>query len=565
MPDGKVIWIQALGHAERDAAGQMVRLAGINFDITARKRAEEVLANANQILEVRVAERTRQLEAMVNSAVSAILTIDTRGVIQSINALTSRLFGYTKEELIGQNVRILMPEPFASEHDGCIASYLMTGHNKIIGIGREVVARRADGTTFPVNLAVSEFEDGGKRFFAGIVTDLTERRAAEEALRESERRLAQSQKMEAVGQLTGGVAHDINNVLTVVSGNLELAMSHIDDDKARRSVQQALDAVDMGVSLNRRLLSFARQRKLEPVVLLVNERVAEVAKLLRQTLGEQITLSIELAADLWQTRADPGEIDNALLNLALNARDAMSGNGLLTIETRNVTLDATAATRDSDARPGDYVRFSVTDTGHGMTSEVRRRAVEPFFTTKEPGKGTGMGLSGVYGFAMQSGGFLTIASEVGKGTTVNVFLPRSVVERVDGRPRHATDDVPTGTGELILVVEDNDQVRNVTLDRLESLGYAVMEARSGPDAIEILKGDTSIALVFSDVVMPGGMTGFDIVRWLRGTECSLKVLLASSYNEIQADDAEQAKVRVLAKPYSRAQLGHAIHEVLAGS
>src|SRR5262249_46201570 len=190
-------------------------------------------------------------------------------------------------------------------------------------------------------------------------------------------------------------------------------------------VQQPLARADRGVSSNRRLLSFARERKLEPVVLLVNERVAEVAKLLRQTLGEQITLCIALAADLWQTRADPGEIDNALLNLALNARDAMCGNGLLTIETCNVTLDADAAARDSDARPGDYARFSVTDTGHGMTPEVRRRAIEPFFTTKEIGKGTGMGLSGVYGFAMQSGGFLTIASEVGKGTTVNVFLPRT--------------------------------------------------------------------------------------------------------------------------------------------
>jgi PAS domain S-box-containing protein len=389
-----------------------------------RQVAERIWGAAERArAEVALRESKERLRLTFDALASAILTIDTHGVIQSTNLHTTLLFGYASEDLIGQNVRMLMTKPLRPEHDDDIVSYLETGQKKIIGNGQEVTARRADGSTFPIHFAVSGFEDAGKRYFTAIITDLTERRGAEEAMRMYERRLSHSQKIEAVGQLTGGVAHDINNILTVISGNLELAMSRRDYE-ARYFIRQALDAIETGASLNRRLLSFARRRELEPVVLFLNDRVSEVARLLRQSAGEQIALFIKLAPDLWQTRADAGEVDNALLNLALNARDAMSGDGALTIETGNVTLDATAAARDPDARPGDYVRFSVTDTGHGMTPEVQRRAVEPFFTTKETGKGTGLGLSSVYGFAAQPGGFLTIESEVGRGTTVTVFLPR---------------------------------------------------------------------------------------------------------------------------------------------
>jgi signal transduction histidine kinase len=237
--------------------------------------------------------------------------------------------------------------------------------------------------------------------------------------------LAQAQRMEAVGQLAGGLAHDINNMLTVVTGSIDLAMRRIENDKARQFLAQALQGVDMGAKLNRQLLSFARKRKLDPVRFHLNEHLTDISKLLERSLGEQTTLSLELASDPSTVVVDPGEVDNALLNLAINSRDAMPSGGSLKIETRDVTLDAGTAAGIPDARAGEFVCLSVSDSGHGMAPEVLRRAFEPFFTTKEPGKGTGLGLSSVYGFARQSGGFLNVTSEVGKGTSVSMFLPRA--------------------------------------------------------------------------------------------------------------------------------------------
>ena len=244
--------------------------------------------------------------------------------------------------------------------------------------------------------------------------------------------LAQSQRMEALGQLTGGIAHDFNNLLTVISGNLELAEARIADPAARQSVCKAIEAVGMGASLNRRLLSFARRRKLTIQRIVLNDRVSEMQVLLKRTLGEEMTLSTQLDSSLWPTQADPGEIDSAIINIAINARDAMPMGGTLTLATRNVTLDACAA-RQRVAQPGDYVCLALSDTGHGMTPEVLRRAIEPLFTTKEMGKGTGLGLSSVYSFAKQSGGFVDISSEAGKGTTVSIFLPRSAAEVARGK------------------------------------------------------------------------------------------------------------------------------------
>jgi len=398
-----------------------------------------------------------------------------------------------------------------------------------------------------------------------LVIEQTEELAQEREREEAQIAVAQTQKMEAIGQLTAGIAHDFNNLLTVVSGHIELAMPCIEDERARHSVQKAVEAVETMAGLNRKLLSFARQRELASAVLVLNDRISEVTKLLQGTIGKQIALTTRLCADLWQTRADPVEVDNALLNIVLNARDAMQGGGTLSIETRNVTLNAAAVAREQDAQPGEYVRLSVTDTGHGMSPEVTRRAVEPFFTTKEIGRGTGQGLSSVYGFARQSGGFLTIESEVGKGTAVCIFLRRAALETAAAASlSRAKDDVPMGDGEMILVVEDNDKVREVTLGRLESLGYAVLDARSGPEAVEILKGDAPVVLVFSDIMMPGGMTGYDIARWAQTTRPDLKVLLTSGYNEAARNETEEFDgLKVLRKPYSLAQLGCAIHEALA--
>jgi PAS domain S-box-containing protein len=559
-------WLVVRGQAEF-VDGRATRMLGTVRDITTRRRAEEIIARSKDRLEVQVAERTRQLEAMLDAAVSAILTIDTGGVIQSVNNATIKLFGYSKEELIGRNIRMLMPEPHRAKHDGYLKSYLDTGVKKIIGIGREMTACRKDGSLFPIHLAVSEFEADVRRYFTGIITDLTESKAAEEALRESERHLAQSQKMEAVGQLTGGLAHDINNMLTVVSGNLELAMPRIEDASARDAIQHALDAVEMGASLNRRLLTFARRRILDPINLDINLEVVAMTKLLGRTLGEDITLSTELAPNLWQTRADPSEVESALLNLAINARDAMPGGGRLTIRTRNITFDASMAASQPGLQPGDYVRLSVTDTGTGMTPDLARRAIEPFFTTKDQGKGTGLGLSSVYGFVRQLGGHLSIDSEVGSGTTVILDMPRVKLEKTPvAISSHAKEELPLGHGELVLVVDDNEPVREVTLKRVESLGYAVVEAQDGPSALQLINSGEPIELVLSDIIMPGGMSGYDLAKAIQNEKPSVKILLASGFNDQGAGTGADARqdFRVLSKPYSRVDLARALRSALGG-
>ena len=360
-----------------------------------------------------------------SSAVTAIITIGDRGLIEDVNPATERLFGYGASELVGQNVKMLMPEPYRGEHDGYIANYVGTGVKKIIGIGREVSGRRKDGTTFPLHLSVSEFEADGRRYFTGMIHDISDRMHVEEALRESERRLAQSQKMEAVGQLTGGIAHDFNNLLLVITGNLELLEPRLNDEESRVLLKEAQDAAGLGSKLTDQLLTFARRRHMDAHVIQLNDLVVSITDMLRRTLGEHITLSTSLARDVWATRADPGQFQSAIVNMAVNARDAMPQGGKLVVETRNIEFDAHHADYQSELQPGHYVQLSISDTGVGMEPEIRDRVFEPFFTTKEIGRGTGLGLAMVYGFVKQSGGHVTIYSEPGFGTTINLYLPRS--------------------------------------------------------------------------------------------------------------------------------------------
>ena len=496
--------------------------------------------------------------AIVDTAVDAMIVIDEDASIQSVNPATQAAFGYAPDEVVGRNVNILMPEEVAAAHDGYVEAYKRTGVRKIIGIGREVEGRRKDGSKFPLDLSVAEWRDAqGRRFFTGIMRDITERKR-------SEKMLAQAQRLEAVGQLAGGIAHDSNNLLAAITGNLELAERVIRDEAARQWIRRALEAVHSGKSFNQRLLSLAHERKIEPRHLIVNSRVQVTAALLARTLGEHIELTTDLAPDLWATFVDPGEIDSAILNLAVNARDAMPEGGRLRIQTRNATLDSQTANLDPDARLGDYVQLSVIDSGAGMSEEVLQHAIEPFFTTKEPGKGTGLGLTSVFGVAKQSGGFATLASQVGKGTAVTLYLPRAPAEPVkeDAWLTNGST-VPQGDGELILVVEDDDQVRETTLQRMEALGYAVIEVRTGAEAIERLKSDEPIALVFSDVVMPGGMTGHGLARWVLAAKPCVKVLLTSGYNERERDGRDAiAHIKVLAKPHTLGELARSIRGTL---
>ncbi len=575
-------WVVVRGRAEF-VAGRAQLMFGTIRDITARRRAEAVLARDRKALEELVAERTGQLQAMLDSAVSAIVSIDQRGAIQSVNTSAIRLFGYDRSELLGQNVRKLMPEPDASRHDGYIKAYLDTGQRRIIDKGREVEARRKDGSTFPIHLAVSEFPVAGHLHFTGIITDLTEHKSAQEQLRQTERMLAQAQKMEAIGRLTGGIAHDFNNLLTVITGNLELLDMQLQDDDARDLVRRAEDAARRGARLTERLSTFSRRRALQPVVVDLNETAIGMTELTRRALGEQVTVGTNLAPGLWRTRVDPGEIENAILNLAINARDAMPEGGRIVLETSNVVLGEADTAGLSEAKPGEYARLSVTDTGHGMPPEVAERAVEPFFTTKEPGKGTGLGLSTIYGFLRQSGGCMKIESAPGQGTTVSLYLPRDLSGAEPAAPPSDVAAAQSPLGEWVLVVEDNVEVRHLAVRQLQLLGYRTMEAADGLAALAILRGQEHVDLLFSDVIMPGGLTGFELAREARKLRPGLPILLASGFapeersDDKDADQAGDATKDVqgaafdaeempplLKKPYTRTALATAVSAALNG-
>ena len=382
---------------------------------------------------------------------------------------------------------------------------------------------------------------------------------------EAQGALAQSQRMEAMGQLAGGVAHDFNNVLAAISTYLDAAMPRSTDEKARKAIQGAMDAIEMGASLTRKLLFLSSRHGVGLERLDLNHRLTTTIELLRRTLGEQVTVTLRCSPDPCQTFADPGDVDNAILNLAINARDAMPSGGALTIETSHVTPGTDAAGRIPNGKSGDYVMLTVSDTGYGMSPEVLAHAMEPFFTTKERGKSTGLGLATVRSTVRQAGGFVTVDSTVGEGTSVRLYFPRTEPELIVSRAKPSAQEAPLGGGELILVVEDNDKVRQATVSGLESLGYAVLEAKTGHDAIKLLESGEPVALVFSDIVMPGGMTGYDVAERVRSMSPHLKVLLASGYSGLDVKMRKTARdFKTLEKPYSRAQLACALREALHG-
>lgn len=498
-----------------------------------------------------------KLHAVLESAVDAIIAIDSDGIITAANPAAVRLFGYGEQQFFGRNVHFLMPEPYHAEHDGYIRRYLATGQRRIIGIGREVTGRRQDGSLFPMHLAVSEFEMDGRSYFTGIIRDLSVQKDTEMALR-------QAQKMEAMGQLTGGIAHDFNNLLTVIIGNLEMLEGRLTTPLQRELITEALEAADLGARLTSRLLAFARRSHLEPESINLNTFVLGLTDMLHRTLGATIYLSSALTPNLWSARVDPSQVESAIVNLAVNARDAMPDGGRLLIETANAAVDAEMSNRLEGIQPGDYVRLSVSDTGTGMPDSVRERAFEPFFTTKEQGRGTGLGLSMIYGFAKQSKGLATIESVEGKGTTVTIYLPRHRVEPVVLADVDDADVIAPGTGQVILAVEDDHRVRKLTVNRLTQLGYVVMSASSGAEALAVLAAQHAVDLIFTDIVMPGGMSGYDLRLKVQSLYPQVPVLLTSGYAEQLVGDAGAAdpNLRILRKPYRLADLAEAIEAAL---
>lgn len=401
---------------------------------------------------------------------------------------------------------------------------------------------------------------------SGLNTHLEERvAAAVSECQQANETLRQAQKMEAVGQLTGGIAHDFNNLLQIVTGNLEMVERLLPEGHERlgRAVENAMSGAQRAATLTQRLLAFSRRQPLAPKPIDANQLVGGMSDLMRRTLGETITIGTSLANDLWIVEADANQLENALLNLAVNARDAMPPGGTLTISTGNSIVGEADA--DDDAMPGCYVALAVCDTGAGMTNDTLARVFEPFFTTKDVGKGTGLGLSMVYGFVKQSGGHLRIESAIGRGTTVTVYLPR--VEGAFVR-REAAVEAPVAVswrGAAILVVEDDAEVRAYSCDVLRELGYVVLSAADGPAAFEIIDGDAAIDLLFTDVVLPGTLTGKDVADRLQSVRPGVPVLFTSGYarEAIGHDGRLDHDVELLPKPFSYAALSNGIGEAIA--
>jgi PAS domain S-box-containing protein len=415
--------------------------------------------------------------------------------------------------------------------------------------------------------------------------EMAERRKAEEALRElnatleqqvgertaqlraNEAALRQSQKMEAVGQLTGGVAHDFNNLLQVIIGNLDTIERKLPEDfiRLRRAAGQALKGARRAASLTQRLLAFSRRQPLDPKPANVNSLVTNLSELIHRTLGETVAVETVLAAGLWQVEIDANELEAAILNLAVNARDAMPEGGRLTIETANAHIDEAYAANYAEVAPGQYVGIYVSDTGEGMDQETVGRAFEPFYTTKPVGRGTGLGLSQVYGFVKQSGGHVKIYSEPGDGTTVKIYLPRFVSGEAAALVQEDDGPAPDGDGEeTILVLEDDDDVRTYSVDILRELGYRVVEAHDGPSALRLLQRQTRVDLLFTDVVLPGGMTGAQVAEQAREARPGLKVLFTTGYarNAIIHQGRLDKGVRLITKPFGSNELASKVRDVL---
>ncbi len=532
--------------------GMLLGFGLLTRDITARSAADA----ATKVNETRL----RSLIATVlDTVVDGLITIDRQGVIQSYNRACNSLFGYTPDEVVGQNVRILMPEPYHSEHDGYIEAYLKTGVAKIIGIGREVMGRRKDGSTFPMELAVGQSPEGGNHAFVGIIRDVTERREAEK----QREQLRQSQKMEAVGQLTGGLAHDFNNLLAIIIGNLDMLREiRAEDPVTDELVRDALESALRGADLTRRLLAFARRQPLQPERADINEVIGAIVRLLTRTLGENITIEMALSPNVWTVQIDRAQFEAVIANLATNARDAMPRGGTLLIETHNGQLDESYAAAHADVTPGDYVIVEVSDSGTGMPPDILSRIFEPFFTTKEQGKGTGLGLSMVFGFMKQSGGHITVYSEADKGTTFRLYLPR-VLDTAPVQEERSDEPASRGGNETVLVVEDNAGLRRIVVRQLSEAGYRVREAPDAETAMTIIEDHEPIHLLLTDIVMPGEMDGRDLARAAVARRPMLRILLTSGFPDARwGGSSSRTGGRLLSKPYRKEELRRAVREVL---
>jgi PAS domain S-box-containing protein len=542
--DGKLFWASIVIDPIRDEDGTLVGFAKVTRDITERREAQEALAESAELA-----------RGIIDTALDAFVQIDDTGTVMEWNAQAETIFGWSRQEAVGKSLAtLILPSSERARHQKGLEHFRQTGRGRILGQRVRMQALRRDGKEIPVELSITALRRGERHLFNGFIRDLTEKLAAEEQLHHA-------LKMEAIGQLTGGVAHDFNNLLTAIIGNLEVLATRVPaHGSAARLIEAALGAAWRGSGLTEQLLAFSRRQEIRPEIVDVDRLLHNALFLCQKTVGEGIDVAVHCQEDLWRCRVDPGQFEAALLNLAANARDAMNRSGTLTITASNLAM---GGGNEIGLAAGEYVEVSVTDTGCGMSKEVLARAFEPFYTTKEVGKGTGLGLSQVQSFAKQGGGTVRIESEKGNGTTVRVYLPKA-----EGRIGSETSSpvmtpAPSG-GATILVVEDNSNVREMITEVLSPLGYHTMTAASAAEALAMLRRESSVELLLSDVVLPGGSSGIDLARTARKLKPELKVLLSSGYVGDEArHDLARGEFAFLSKPYRPAELAANLAEVLA--
>ena len=546
--DGREIWVREIYQLPDDDDGSWSRVVVTIEDVTQRKRAESNLRRSEA-----------QVRAIMENIADGLITMDEKGVVHSFNAAAEAMFGCDAKEIIGRSVETLMPEEVAARHQGHLDAFIARGGPREgRPMAREVTARRKDGAAFPLELVVGATYPGTARMFIGTMRDISDRKKVETRLRES-------QKLEALGQLAGGVAHDFNNLLMIINGYVRRALGDL-DDKARieESLAQVIGSTDKAATLTRQLLLFGRRDVLDRRVLRLGDQIDEIETLLRSLLGEAIELVVERGEKDLCVETDPGQLHQAIINLAINARDAMAGGGRIWIAVDTVEADAGFRDRHPAARPGRYARITVEDDGAGMDEETLARVFEPFFTTKEQGKGTGLGLAMVYGFVKQSGGVVEATSRPGEGAAFSIFLP--LTDRAPVAVSETARAACRAKGETVLLVEDDDALRMLAEETLDDLGYRVIAAEDGLAALEV-EGDheDDIDLLLTDVVMPG-LGGFEVARVVQGARPNIKVVYMSGYparGRLKKVDIP-ADVPFLQKPFDPDRLARCLRDALDG-
>lgn len=554
--DGAYRWHLSRAVPMRDEDGQVIRWIGSNTDIEEQKANAQALAKLNATLEEQISARTAERDRIWRLSKDVMLVADFNAELKAVNPAFTSTLGWREQDVLGTSfLDLVHPDDVQStmQQVGSLSSgaHVFRFENRY---------RRKDGSYCTLSWTAVP----GAEHIHAIGRDITADLLHAEAMRTTEAALQQAQKMETIGKLTGGVAHDFNNLLQVISGNLQLLASDVSAiPSGRKRVENALASVRRGAKLASSLLAFARKQPLEPKVVKVSRLITGMDDMLRRSLGEEIDIETVLSGGLWSTSIDVVQFENAILNLAINARDAMDGRGKLTIEVNNALLDAAYCATHPDVAPGQYVMVAVTDTGSGMTPEVVNRAFDPFFSTKAEGKGTGLGLSMVYGLIKQSGGHIKIYSEPGEGTTIKLYLPRTR-EAEDTYIALETQPV-VGGNETVLVVEDDDAVRATAVDMLTELGYRVLKASDASAALTVIDSGIAIDLLFTDVVMPGPLRSPELARKAKERLPDLAVLFTSGYTEnaIVHGGRLDRGVELIGKPYTKESLARKIRHVLA--